>query len=477
MSGDGTALVWFRRDLRLADNPALTVALERHRNVVPVYVHDPDSEGRGAAGAASRWWLHHSLVALDADLRRLGSRLQVVAAAADGTVPRLARALGAGHVYWNRVYEPAVLRRDARVVEELAATGVGAEHYPGALLAEPESIHNGAGEPYRVFTPFWKAHRAQARPAALLDPPQRMPAPSPLPGARDFGDLGLLPRVPWYRGFEAVWSPGERGALQALADFDGAAVRRYGEERDRPDRVATSRLSPHLHFGEVSPARVAAAVRGAAGEAAAPFLRQLVWRDFAHHLLHHFPETVSEPFNPRFAAFPWRRRAPRQLERWQRGDTGVPLVDAAMRELWETGWMHNRTRMVVASFLTKNLLMHWREGERWFHDTLVDADLANNVMGWQWTAGSGADAAPYFRVFNPVRQGQRFDPHGTYVRRWVPELAALPDGHIHAPWEAPATVLEEAGVRLGHDYPEPMVDLRESRERALGAYEEVKGGG
>lgn len=476
MSDHGPVLVWFRRDLRLADNPALHYALARHAVVVPVYVHGPQEEGDAAPGAAGRWWLHHSLEALDADLRDRGSRLHVLEGPTLEVLPRLASELGAGAVCWNRLYEPVLRQRDARLERALGAAGIEVAHFPGALLAEPESLATTGGDPYRVFTPYWKAHRQAAGRPAPLPAPESLPAPPEVPGARAVADLGLLPDIPWYRGLEDPWSPGERGAHAALAAFDRDAIRAYPEDRDRPDRAGTSRLSPHLHFGEISPAQAVLAVQQAGGDAkgAEAWLRQLVWRDFGHHLLHHFPATVRDNFNPRFDGFPWREDPGEDLERWQRGRTGIPLVDAGMRELWQTGWMHNRVRMAVASFLTKNLLVHWRHGERWFRDTLVDADLANNVLGWQWTAGSGADAAPYFRIFNPVRQGQRFDPEGTYVRRWLPELAALPAKYIHCPWEAPGEVLDSAGVVLGQDYPQPMVDLKASRERALAAYEEIR---
>lgn len=472
-----TALLWFRRDLRCADNPALCLALARHQTVIPVYIHDPDVDHHGVPGAASRWWLHHSLMALDQGLRRLGSRLQIFPGPAVERIPALARHLQARTVAWNRLYEPALAARDAGVEAALMRQGVSVSHHPGALLAEPTALHTATGTPYRVYTPFWKAHRQAAAQATPLAAPTTLPPPPDVADAIALEDLGLLPAIPWYQGLAEHWHPGERGGLDALAHFDRRAIERYGEDRDRPDRAGTSRLSPHLHFGEITPGQVALAVQHAAGDGAEPFLRQLVWRDFAHHLLHHFPRTVTAPFNPRFAAFPWRRDPGTDLRRWQQGRTGIPLVDAGMRELWHTGWMHNRVRMAVASLLTKNLLIHWREGEAWFRDTLVDADEANNVMGWQWIAGCGADAAPYFRIFNPVRQGQRFDPKGIYVRRWVPELGGLPDRYIHCPWEAPATALQAAGLTLGHDYPAPMVDLKVSRERALEAYGVVKKAG
>ncbi|MGD8310060.1 MAG: deoxyribodipyrimidine photo-lyase, partial [Chromatiales bacterium] len=326
-----------------------------------------------------------------------------------------------------------------------------------------------------VFTPFWKACLRRPPPAAPLAAPEKLP-PCPDVDSLALDALGLLPRIPWDAGLRETWRPGEAGALRRLDGFCRKGLDAYADARERPAVVGTSRLSPRLHFGELSPRQVwwrAVREDSPGGEA---FLRELGWREFAHHLLHHSPETLERPMDRRFEAFPWRED-PEALRAWQSGRTGIPLVDAGMRELWHTGWMHNRVRMVVASLLTKNLRIHWLEGARWFWDTLVDADLANNTLGWQWVAGCGADAAPYFRIFNPVTQGQRYDPEGAYVRRWVPEIGRLPDRWVHRPWQAPEKVLREAGIRLGSDYPEPIVDLKESRREALAAYEQVKAAG
>jgi deoxyribodipyrimidine photo-lyase len=470
-----TALVWFRQDLRLADNPALATALAACPRIVPVYVHAPGEEDPWRPGAASNAWRHHSLVALDASLRRLGTRLVIRRGPTLAALCALAVETGATHIYWNRLYEPAAVARDRRVKAALREAGVIAECCNAALLHEPWQVMRDGGGPYRVFTPFWKACQRAGIDAPPVAAPQTLP---PLPdrvAGLPVDALGLAPRPAWDAGFWSSWQPGEDGAHHALGRFFEDAVARYDDDRNRPDLIGTSRLSPHLHFGEIGPRQVVAAVRRHAAERTAAgllknaegFVRELGWREFGHHLLWHFPQTTDAPLDGRFAAFPWLDDYGDVLERWQRGRTGIPIVDAGMRELWRTGWMHNRVRMIVASLLAKNLLIPWQEGARWFWETLVDADLASNTLGWQWTAGCGADAAPYFRLFNPVLQGQRFDPAGCYVARWVPELGRLPTRFIHAPWTAPPDVLAAAGVAIGSDYPAPIVDLKATRARAL----------
>lgn len=483
VSGSGPSLLWFRQDLRLSDNPALAAALERGRPLLCVCILDDEGEGEWAMGGASRWWLHHSLSALAADLAELGQRLHLARGPAAEVLVELVRTYGVEAVFWNRRYEPAAIARDTRIKTMLREAGIQAVSFPGSVLFEPWTHATKAGEPYRVFTPFWNQLVRRDDPAPPLPRPQGLP-PLPQPRRRDgeptLDDLGLLPRIPWDAGFTPVWTPGETGAWARLSAFGGDAVVGYPEQRDLPGGNGTSRLSPHLHWGEISPRSVWSELRarqrgrrGREQEAMTAFLRQIVWREFAHHLLFHFPRTTSEPLRPDFARFPWRED-PAALRAWQRGVTGYPLVDAGVRELWNTGWMHNRVRMVVGSFLVKHLLLHWSHGARWFWDTLVDADLANNTLGWQWIAGCGADAAPYFRIFHPVRQGEKFDGAGTYVRRWVPELAALPDEHLQAPWDAPAGVLRDAGVELGQTYPLPIVDHDFARRRALDAYAMMK---
>ena len=463
-----TALVWFRRDLRVADNPALCAAVAAGHTPIPVYIHAPHEEQPWEPGAASRWWLHHSLQALDGELKALGSALVLRVGDSAVEIDRLIEQTGARAVYWNRLYDPALVRRDASIKEGLRGRGIEAHSHAACLIAEPWEIKNGSGEPYRVFTPFWRKLKT------CLPLPEPLPAPSTLPAhgvsGVELDSLALLPRIDWDQGFYGVWSPGSEGALEQLDEFAIGALENYAQGRDRPDRPGTSRLSPALHFGEISPRQVADRLLRKASpaqrELAEPYLRELGWRDFGHHLLYHFPHTTEQPLQTSFADFDWAEVDPAQLSAWQRGRTGIPIIDAGMRQLWNTGWMHNRVRMIVASFLTKNLRYHWLHGARWFWDTLVDADLAANTQGWQWTAGSGADAAPYFRIFNPITQGERFDPLGSYVRKYVPELAHLPAEHIHQPWNV-------GGVR---GYPKPIVDLKRSREAALAAYSELRKG-
>jgi deoxyribodipyrimidine photo-lyase len=476
-------IVWFRLDLRLADNPALRAAVEAARpaGIIPVYIWAPEEETPFAPGAASRVWLHDSLRALSTALAARGSRLILRVGPTLETLLDLAETTGARAVFWNRRYEPAVVARDGRVVAALRARGLTTATELGLpsanLLWEPEALTTKAGQPFRMFTPFWRACRAQP-PFDPMPAPGKMPSPRRWPASQPLAALGLRPQLGWDAGLRAVWSPGEAGAHARLNRFVRHGLPRYARDRDRPDLDASSRLSPHLHFGEIGPRTI----WGAVGRAAArrgidpfPFLRELAWREFAHHLLHHFPRSAEAPLRPAFLRFPW---APASSARaWRRGLTGYPLVDAGMRELWTSGFMHNRVRMVAASFLVKHLLVRWQEGARHFWDTLVDADLADNTLGWQWCAGSGADAAPYFRIFNPVIQGRRFDPDGAYVGRWVPELAKLPPRFIHAPWLAPTDVLARAGVVLGRTYPPPMIDHRWARARALAALDELRARG
>jgi deoxyribodipyrimidine photo-lyase len=450
------AVVWFRRDLRLADNPALAAACDRADRVVALYIHAPDEEGDWRPGAASRWWLHHSLERLAESLRVRGATLHVRRGPALQALLDVAREAGAAQIFWNRLYEPAIAARDARVAAGLDGAGILAESFNAALLVEPWEMSTGQGTPYRVFTPFWRSCSAsvasQPRPRAA---PARIAGVSPPARGLALGELDLLPKVRWDSGLAAAWTPGEQGALVRLEAFCEHALPRYDEGRNRPDLPETSRISPHLHFGEVGPRQCLVAVRNAlvdrprAGAGAEAFLREIGWREFAHHLLHHFPRTATEPLDERFARFPWTPN-PAWLEAWQQGRTGFPIVDAGMRELWATGWMHNRVRMIAASLLTKNLRQPWLDGARWFWDTLVDADLASNTLGWQWTAGCGADAAPYFRVFNPILQAARHDPDGSYVRRWLPDAT--------------------------RDYPPPIVDPQQSRAAALAGYAQIRAG-
>ncbi|HEU0153849.1 MAG TPA: deoxyribodipyrimidine photo-lyase [Arenimonas sp.] len=473
------ALIWFRRDLRLDDNPALQAALRAGLAPVFVYIHAPDEEAPWAPGAASHAWLHRALKALDADLRARGSRLVIRRGDSLAELEKLIAETQAEALHWNRLYEPASIARDTRIKQGLKSRGLTVESHNAALLVEPWTVQTGSGDPYRVFTPFWKNARQRLDPKAPPAAPAKLPEPPARLAGLDLADLKLEPQRPeprWDEGFWSDWQPGEAGASDLLDAFLDGAATGYKEQRNYPDRIATSKLSPHLHFGEISPRRIVSAVLARSWPAAVQpdvdhFLSELGWREFSHHLLFHFPHTANENLNPRFEGFRWARPDAGHLRAWQRGRTGVPIVDAGMRELWHTGWMHNRVRMVVASFLTKNLRYHWKHGAEWFWDTLVDADLANNTQGWQWTAGTGADAAPYFRIFSPIAQAQKFDAAGKYIRRWVPELAALPDAALAAPWEDPARLR-----RLAPDYPvRPIVDLKASREAALEAYSGPKG--
>lgn len=468
------ALIWFRRDLRLADNPALEAALRAGHAPVPVYIHAPGEESPWAPGAATNAWLHRSLLALDADLRSRGSRLIIRRGDSLAELEKLIAETGAEALHWNRLYEPASIARDTRIKQGLKSRGLTVESHNAALLVEPWTVQTGSGDPYRVFTPFWKNARTRLDPATPPAAPSRLPEPPPRLLGLGVEDLALEPRAPeprWDAGFWDHWVPGEAGAAEMLEAFLDGAAHGYKEQRNYPDRIATSKLSPHLHFGEISPRQIVARVLAVRWPAAVQpdidhFLSELGWREFSHHLLFHFPHTAQENLNPKFSEFRWARPDPAHLAAWQRGRTGVPIVDAGMRELWHTGWMHNRVRMVVASFLTKNLRYHWKHGADWFWDTLVDADLANNTQGWQWTAGTGADAAPYFRIFSPIAQAEKFDPAGKYIKRWLPELANLPESALAAPWEQP-----ELLRRLAPAYPpRPIVDLKASREAALAAY-------
>lgn len=466
------SMVWFRKDLRLSDNAALTATVATGGPVIPVYIWAPEEDGAWAPGGASRWWLHHSLQSLQSSLRRKGCRLIIRRGSSAAELAALARETGAGIVRCNRLYEPVAAARDRAVERALRAAGIELTFHNASLLIEPWDIANRSGKPFQVFTPFWRRCIELVAPEVPAPAPRRMKGPSETLRSLDVPDLGLLPKADWARGLRDSWKPGEGGAARQLERFAEELAGGYTTARDIPAEAGTSRLSPHLQFGEVGPRQVWYAMQSV--RAAEPFLRQLGWREFAHHLLHHFPFTPKQPLRPEFKPFPWTRDA-RRLKAWQKGLTGYPIVDAGMRELWTTGWMHNRVRMIAASFLVKDLLIPWQTGAAWFWDTLVDADLANNTLGWQWTAGCGADAAPYFRIFNPTLQGRKFDPAGRYVRRWVPELAGLPDRWVHSPSDAPADVLKSAGIRIGGTYPKPVVNHAEARDRALEAYAFMRG--
>lgn len=466
----------------MRDNPALSTACATGTPVTALYVLDEATPGVRSPGGASRWWLHHSLRRLTADLAELGIQLLLKRGRSATVLAETVDAIAAGQVYWNRRYDPGGIACDTAIKAALRDAGVQAESFAANFLCEPFEVQTGQGSPYRVFTPFWKALRTQVADVAPLPEPAAVAATQPTNDTlMALDDWELLPKRPnWAVGFGDAWTPGEAAAMQKLHRFLDASLEGYGAGRDVPALQATSLLSPHLCFGEISPRTIWHAVRHnvdgndqrrSDGE---KFLSELGWREFSNHLLFHYPSMIGENYNDRFDRLDWREDDDAQ-DLWQRGMTGYPIVDAGMRELWSTGYMHNRVRMITASFLTKHLRIHWSQGEAWFWDTLVDADIGNNVANWQWVAGTGADAAPYFRIFNPMLQGEKFDPKGDYVRKWVPELSAMPDKYLHKPWQAPTDVLASAGVNLGTTYPEPMVDHASAREAALDAFRALKG--
>ena len=461
-SSQTPCLVWFRQDLRLSDNPALAAAVERRAPIIPVYIWAPEEEGAWPPGGASKWWLAQSLASLNSELERRNLRLILRCGPTAKALMQLVAETGATAVYWNRRYEPAVAARDHDVKRRLSENGLVAESFNSSLLFEPWTIQNQSGQPFRVFSAFWRACMANSIDPPRTDVPARMISPRHWPHSLEISNLELEPKVDWAAGFREVWQPGEMGARRALKRFLKNGLDRYPHDRNRPDLTGTSRLSPHLHFGEIGPGEVWRALtkrETGSAEAREAYLREIGWREFAYHLLYHHPESPHKPIRPEFANFVWHED-PSLFKVWKRGMTGYPLVDAGMRELWHTGWMHNRVRMVVASFLVKHLLIPWQQGAAWFWDTLVDADLANNTLGWQWTAGCGADAAPYFRIFSPSLQVAKFDPHRAYVSRWVPEFNQ-----------------RNGGSKGSSRYPNPIVNHDKARGRALAAFARIKAGG
>ncbi len=476
-TGQKPTIVWMRNDLRLDDNAAIHAAVSKGSDVICVYILEQD-EALRAPGGASRWWLDKSLKSLRSDITELGGKLICRKGKARDIIPKLVEETGADGVYWGRRYDKAGRDIDTELKAELKDNDIEAKSFNTTLLTEPWTVETKDGGYYKVFTPYWRAVRD------VYTPPTALARPTALKGQGIDGerieDWGLHPEKPdWSTGFEEWWMPGEDGAKERLADFLDQDLRTYDEMRNRPDRDGTSGLSPHLHFGEIGPAQVWRAVKSRidAGlkedTSAWSFLSEVVWREFSYVLLYHNPDMDWENYNRKFDDMPWKSDK-RVFKAWTDGKTGYPVVDAGMRQLWESGWMHNRVRMIVASFLTKHLLIHWRDGEAWFWDTLVDADPASNTSGWQWVAGSGADASPYFRIFNPITQGEKFDKTGAYVRKWCPELKNLPDKYLHAPWKADDQTLAKAGVSLGETYPRPIIDHAEGRERALNAWETLK---
>jgi deoxyribodipyrimidine photo-lyase len=471
----GTAIHWFRQDLRLSDNPALDSAAQ-YETLIPIYILDEVNSGEFKMGAASKWWLHQSLTKLN---ESLDGKLLVYQGNPHEILNKLIEEQEVSYVTWNRCYEPWRIDRDKEIKRNFEDKNVTVESFSASLLWEPWTISKDDGTPYRVFTPFYKK-------GCLNSEEPRLPAGkvdlsnlySEDLSSGSIKDLNLLPTIKWYKSFEEEWNPGEIGAEQNLNSFLDSGLLNYKEGRNFPSQEFVSRLSPHLHFGEISPNEVwyrAKTKEGISGieKSLAHFHSELGWREFSYYLLYHFPDLPNKNFQEKFDIFPWQENE-EFLALWQKGNTGYPIVDAGMRELWQTGYMHNRLRMIVGSFLVKNLLIDWRFGERWFWDCLVDADLASNSASWQWVAGSGADAAPYFRIFNPITQGLKFDPEGEYTKKYVPELRDLPNKYLFSPWEAPENILAAAGIELGKNYPKPMVDLKLSRETALEAFATTK---
>jgi deoxyribodipyrimidine photo-lyase len=466
-------IVWFRRDLRIDDNPAWNWAIRKGGPIIALYIHAPSNDGVWQRGGASNWWLHHALQDLDSQLREHGNRL-VIRSGKDPltTLQQIIASSDAQAVCWNRCYEPAYVKRDTAIKQALQASSIETHSTNGSLLLDPHIIKNKSGNPFQVFTPFWKHTKEHdlAQPETLSQASTTVDIKS-----EPLDSLELLPNIPWDKGMESFWDPTRKGGLKLL-DAAIAKSKPYNIQRDLPDADGTSRLSPYLHFGQISPQEFFHTIRSGSPDqekADTGILRQLYWREFSAHLLYHFPHSQDLALKPAYDLFPWSFNET-YLRAWQRGETGFPIVDAGMRQLWHTGWMHNRVRMIAGSLLVKHLLQPWQEGARWFWDTLVDADLPNNSMGWQWVGGSGADASPYFRIFNPIIQGKKFDPDGHYVKKWIPELAQLPKEQIHTPWEATPMELSCASITLGKDYPYPVISHEDGRQSALDAYAQYK---
>ncbi len=449
------AVVWFRKDLRLKDHPTLLAALSDGLEIIPIFIWDPKAKDIWRPGEASRWWLHQSLLHLSQSIDRLGGSILFLIGNPQEILLRVCRDYGATAVYYGRCYEPSSLRLESSIETIFSESDIRCQSFNSNLLHEPWEVSNQSGSPYRVFTPYWRSARASVFTPPLAYSPSSLsfarPASTPLES------LNLLPENPWHNKLTPLWDVSESGAKVLMNRLYSDIAPAYHSRRDFPADDGTSRLAPYLAWGNISPRQVCSAVPGLDSQnhqlVDNKFLAQIGWREFSYHLLHYFPHIPDAPLREKYSKFPWRDDHA-SFKAWQQGKTGYPFVDAGMRQLWATGWMHNRVRMVVASFLVKHLLLPWRNGARWFWDTLVDADLANNTQGWQWTAGCGADAAPYFRIFNPVRQGEKFDAKGGYIRKWVPELKQLPNSAIHCPWNASETVLQAAGVQLGINLPQ-----------------------
>jgi deoxyribodipyrimidine photo-lyase len=472
-----STILWFRKDLRIADNCALAAAIEAGGPIIPVFICAPQEAGDWPPGAASNWWQHQALTNLGDAWRVRGGQLVLRAGDSLAELRDLVDQTGATRVFWNRRYEGPLRAVDAAVKRALREDGIAVESFNSSLLNEPHTVAAGAGQPYKVYTPYWKKVKSRAIQPVVIPALERIRFPDTFPQSVALQCFDLLPKVAWHAGLIEHWDVSEAGAMKRLDTFLAGPVDDYATARDRPDYDGTSSLSPYLHWGQIGPRQVMDALaekKDLNAEGAQVFAKEIYWREFAYNVLYHFPQTPDRPLRLEYEDFPWETDAA-TLKAWQTGNTGYPIVDAGMRQLWEAGWMHNRVRMVVSSLLVKHLLQNWQDGARWFWDTLVDADLASNTLGWQWSSGCGADAAPYFRVFNPIIQGKKFDPDGDYVKRYVPELRGLDSKYIHEPWEAPRSVLYKAGVEMGVTYPKPIIEHKAGRERALSALAQFKG--
>ena len=473
MNTTALTIFWFRQDLRISDNPGLVEAA-KDCLVLPIYIQDDDHDVF-KIGGASRWWLHQSLDRLS---KSLDNKLNFYTGNTKEILLEIIQQNNIKAVYWNRRYTPHHIKIDVEIKAWLKTIGIECTSFCASLLWEPWTIKKSDATPYKVYTPFYRKACGQG-----VCPRDPLPKPEKLWLVKDeknintLDSLQLLPRKKWYEQIESHWNVGEVCAQEKLVRFMDKGITEYKENRNYPNKLNVSQLSPYLHFGEISPHQVWRTTQDQAmnhkEEDVNHFLSEIGWREFSYYLLYHFPDLPCKNFQAKFDQFPWRYDKA-LLEAWQKGQTGYPIVDAGMRQLWQIGYMHNRVRMIVASFLVKNLLLHWHYGQAWFWDCLVDADLANNSASWQWVAGCGADAAPYFRIFNPITQGEKFDPDGLYTRHFVPELSRLPNRFLFKPWTAPHNILKDAGVFLGENYPRPIINLEESREQAMNAYQGIK---
>lgn len=473
------ALYWFRQDLRLTDNTGLLHAIQENDAVTLLYIYDTDKENAWPPGEAAKWFLCESLKSLEQDIKKRGGQLIVEKGSPQKILSEIVKENAISSVYWNRCYDPFSIHRDTKIKAALRQDGIIVNTYNSSLLIEPAQIHNSTGGYFKVYTPF--KNRILPLLENIIPSKEIRKLPENQCKNQDYFEKwhhwGLWPQHPWTQKLAQYHTPSEKMAKHLLNTFIDSKIEQYREQRDFPALGTVSKLSPYLHFGQISPHQIVYAINQKAlsiqnSKLCQTYLSQIIWREFCYYLLFHFPTLPHDNFKEKFNAFKWEKNS-ESLKKWQTGHTGYPIVDAGMRELWETGIMHNRVRMIVASFLTKDLFLHWTEGQNWFWNTLVDADLANNAAGWQWVAGSGADAQPYFRIFNPVTQSEKFDSNGIYIRKWVPELKALPNKFIHAPWNADPLELKSLGITLGKDYPFPMVEHKTAREKALLLYKDL----